>query len=251
MKKRQQIFFYILGAIVLLAIIATSIWFGGISFKNGDTDNNNTLPDKIQLPGDNDKIYSSLHPENYENDHVYPEISHETVKELLSVLETPNVYYWYYNSIIISSAKERTTSGILKYNNGSYMIENYSGDSNGRLEKTVIEENGVVSVQTYNNGQTSLAEFNSETTSAFIEAGVPDIKEFISDNGEDFRYSLHESEYGKLLYAEFTSEKDDYSQEQRYYISLDFGIVIKAECYENGTPVYALNTVTLYELENT
>ncbi len=250
MKKRHQLFFYILGTIVLLAIIITSFIFSSITFENREKENVSDLPDKIQLPGNNNKIYSSLNHEIFEDTHVYPSVSHENVKQLLRALETPSVYYWYYNSSIISSAKVRTTSGIMKYNNGNYMIENYSGDTNGNLEKTVIEENGVVSVQTYNNSQTSISEFDSETTNAFIEAGVPDISAFINSDGENFRYTLHDSEYGKLLYAEFTSEKDGYSQEQHYYISLDFGIVIKAECYENGTLIYALNTLTLYELEN-
>ncbi len=250
MKKRHQLFFYILGAIVLLAIIVTSVIFSGITFENEEKDNISDLADKIQLPGNNDKIYSSLNRENPEDNHVYPNISHENVKELLRALDTPRVYYWYYNSTIVSSAKERTTSGIMRYNNGNYMIENYSGDTSGNLEKTIIEENAIVTVQTYNNSQTSISEFNSESTNAFIEAGVPDISAFISNDGENFKYTLHDSEYGKLLYAEFTSDKDSYTQEQRYYISLDFGIVIKAECYENGSLIYALNTLTLYELEN-
>lgn len=250
MKKRSLVFILILGFVVLFGIVATNIYFGGIDFNKKDKNDTPDIPGKVQLPGDNEKIYASLESEKNEDSHVYPDISHETVKELLGALETPDIYYWYYNSTVISSTKERTTNGILKYNNGTYMIEKYSGDTESKLEKTVVLRDGVVTVQTYDRQQASVAEFNAETTSAFIEAGVPEISTFTSDEGAGFRYSIHDSEYGKLIYAEFESKKENYSQEQRYYISLDFGIVIKAECYENGSLVYALNTITLYELEN-
>jgi hypothetical protein len=250
MKKRSQIFIFVLAAIVFLAIIFTSVYFSGSKTEKKDSENVSNLPGKIQLPGNDEKIYSSLDNEAFSDVHSYPEISHQTVKSLLSSLSTPEIYYWYYNSTIISSSKERTVNGIMKFNNGSYMIENFAGSSDGTLLKTIIEENGVVTVQTYSNARTSTAEFDSSSTNAFIEAGVPDITTFLSDEGENFNYSLHDSEYGKILYAEFVSEKNSYSQEQRYYISLDFGIVIKAECYENGRLVYDLSTITLYELDN-
>lgn len=250
MKKRSQIFIFVLAAVVVLSIIFTSVYFGRINFVKKDKAGVSDLPDKIHLPGDDEKIYSSLDSIPFDDSHSYPEISHENVKELLSSLTTPDVYYWYYNSTVISSHKDRTINGIMKFNDGSYMIESYSGSADGALLKTVIEEDGVVTVQTYNNAVTSTAEFDSESTSAFIEAGVPDVATFLSNEGENFNYSMHDSEYGKIIYAEFTTIKDSYSQEQRYYISLDFGIVIKAECLENGRLVYDLSTITLYELDN-
>ncbi|MBE6570727.1 MAG: hypothetical protein E7656_00570 [Ruminococcaceae bacterium] len=250
MKKRSLIFILILGFAVLFGIVATSIYFAGIDSNSKGKNDLPELPGKVQLPGNNEKIYESLESEKNKDLHVYPAVSHETVKELLSSLETPDIYYWYFNSTIISSEKERTTNGILKYNNGTYMIENYSNSPESKLEKTIVLQDDIVSVQTHDRQQMSVAEFSAKTTSAFIEAGVPDISTFINDSGADFRYSMHDSEYGKMIYAEFELEKDGYSQEQRYYISLDFGIVIKAECYENYSLVYALNTITLYELEN-
>lgn len=251
MKKRSQLFIYILGAIVLLALVFTSIYFGDRNNKKDLNDSEIKTPGKIQLPGNDAKIYASLDDDVAGDSHLYPEISHDNVKSLLTSITTPDVYYWYFNSTILSSANEYSTNGILKFNNGNYMIESYMSGSDGKLLKSVIEEDGIVTIQTHNYSRTSTAEFNSESTNAFIEAGVPELALFLNDSGDDFKYSMHDSEYGKILYAEFISQKDGYSQEQRYYISLDFGIVIKAECYENGHLVYALNTITLYELENT
>lgn len=132
-----------------------------------------------------------------------------SVKELISDVEMPESYYWYFKSTIYSSKKSRSYEGIMKFDKGNYRIELYS--DSGDLEKTVIEDSGIISVQTYS-GNANIAEFSASSTTVFAEAGVPSASAFIESDGEIYSYSLIESEYGTLLYAEFESKKDNFSQ---------------------------------------
>ena len=47
------------------------------------------------------------------------------------------------------------------------------------------------------------------------------------------------------MLIEFTSKDGDYSQLQKYTLSLDFGIVTEAYCYENDVLIYELTTNAL------
>lgn len=203
-------------------------------------------PLELIIPGNNEKIYNIIDNQAGNTVTVYPEISHDKVKELLAAVEIPDSYYWYYESFIYSARRSRESDGILKFENGDYRIEIYSPD--GNLKKTVIETAGSTLVQTYESTASKSVEFSAQSVSAFSEAGVPEAATFISSGGEDYAYSLIESEYGTLLYAEFTSEKDGYRQNEEYYISLDYGIVVQAYCYENDMLIYSLKTTALYKL---
>jgi hypothetical protein len=197
------------------------------------------------LPGDEEKIYQSISGIPTDSVTLIPDITHQQVKELMSHLTVPDAFCWYYSHTLYSSKKSSTSSGILKMDEGSYRIESYTPD--GVLTKTIVGEGDSISVS--NNLYSTVSEFPSSTTSVFVEAGVPDIQRFISDDGLDFEYTLVNSDYGTLIFAEFVSDKNGYVQRQEYYISLDYGIVIKADCYENNNIIYALTTTALYELE--
>lgn len=196
------------------------------------------------LPGDGDVIYESLHDAPRESVCLFPDVTHETVKELIANVDSPSSYCWYYTSTLYSSRKDMSRHGILIRNDGKYKIEQY--DANNRLVRTVTLENGSLTVD----ADGSRSEFSPEQTSLFAEAGVPDANTFLTSSGEEFNYTLVESDYGTLLYAEFVSAKDGYEQTETYYISLDYGIVVRADCYENGTLIYSLETNALYELED-
>jgi hypothetical protein len=234
--------------LLLTAAFIFIVFSQGINLFGSDgSSQSEDIPDKTVLPGDDEKIYNSLRNEQYDTISVYPDISFDTVKELISDVEMPESYYWYFKSTIYSSKKSRSYEGIMKFDKGNYRIELYS--DSGDLEKTVIEDSGIISVQTYS-GNANIAEFSASSTTVFAEAGVPSASAFIESDGEIYSYSLIESEYGTLLYAEFESKKDNFSQTEQYYISLDYGIVVRADCYENGVLVYSLKTASLYEIEN-
>ena len=234
-------------AISLIIIIPLLVF---LYFFNADSEaglpniKNESSEDKTVIPGDDDKIYDSIRGNVHDTVGIIPDINHDTVKEMLANVKAPDAFCWYYDSTVYSSKKSSTASGILKLDSNNYKIELYSAD--GTLSKTVIGESESVTVQ--NNIHGTLSEFAAESADMFAEAGVPDISMFSNDTGTDFEYSLVTSEYGTLLYAEFETAKDGYSQSEQYYISLDYGIVIRADCYENENIVYSLSTTALYEL---
>ncbi len=232
-------------SLVIIIPLLMFLFFFNSESETGLTNiKNESSEDKTVLPGDDEKIYESIRGNVHDTVNIVPGITHDTVKEMLSTLEVPNAFCWYYDSTVYSSKKSSTVSGILKLDNENYRIELYSAD--GTLSKTIIGESESVTVQ--NNIHGTLSEFNSESTDMFSEAGVPDVSMFSTDAGTGFEYTLVTSEYGTLLYAEFETAKDGYSQSEQYYISLDYGIVIRADCYENDNIVYSLSTTALYEL---
>ena len=174
---------------------------------------------------------------------VFPDISSDQVKVLLENVNVPESYAWYFRSTLHSARSSVSENGIMLFSDDSYKLELF--DENSNLKKTVVQEGGNVSVAIGDNN----AEFAS-SADAFEEAGVPSLSDFMSSELNDFNFSLVESNIGSLLYAEFVSTKGKYSQSEQYYISLDYGIVVRADCYENGTKIYSLETTALYELEN-
>ena len=236
--------------ICIVSLIIITVFLSFLAFnRNSEITPNNVEKDfntnKTVLPGDEEKIYQSIAGIPDSSVKLVPDITHGQVKEMLKSLSPPQSFCWYYTHTLYSSKKSNTTSGILKIDNRDYRVEIYNTD--GTLIKNIVGENDSISVQ--NNIYETISEFSYDSTTVFIEAGVPDIEKFASDSGTDFEYTLVNSIYGTLLFARFNSEKNGYTQTEEYYISLDYGIVIKADCFENGNVIYSLSTTALYELE--
>ncbi len=247
---KSPVFFIVFSLVIVMLIIMSFIFFDNNAEMNHIIHESPEDSDELhRLPGSDEKIYESISDNKTDSVSIYPSLGHDSVKLLLSSAVRPEKFYWEFNKTVISSQKERIIKGSVKFEGDNYRMELYSA-ANNDLEKTVIRQNDTITIQTYLDFQSSVATFSADTTSVFIEAGVPDITDFLSDEGKEFAYSLHESEYGKILYAEFSKEKDGYSQLKNYYISLDFGIVLKADCFENGNLIYSINTISLYEIEN-
>lgn len=239
---------YILLSVVIL-IIAVSLF---VFFRNKndflgktDKDGNSETISKVVLPGDDEKIFSSLNGESIPSVAVFPDIPAKRVKELLSAVKTPESFCWYYTHTLNSSRISQKEFGIARFDVDTYKIEVY--DNSSQLKKTVLEDNGTVVINTDGNSK----EFVSFFTDPFKEAGVPSLSDFLKTDTLNMTYSLVESEYGSLIYAQFVSTKGPYMQTEQYYISLDYGIVVRADCYENGILVYHLETNALYEVEST
>lgn len=244
--KKNNLYIVLALAVFIIAIILFVISRSyNATFENNDEQSGQDVISKVVLPGDDEKIFSSLNGQPDSSVIVIPDIPTERVKELLSAIKTPESFCWYYTHELNSSKNSLKESGIARFDIDTYKIEIY--DRSSSLKKTVIEDNGIVSVSV----NTGSKEFVSLFTDAFKEAGVPSLSDFLGSESLNMQYSLVESEYGSLLYAEFVSAKDGYSQTEQYYISLDYGIVVRADCYENGKKIYHLETTALYEVEST
>lgn len=238
-KKACLLRLFVLPLLVLFLLSSCTDRYEPNRENNKDDSGSHTV-----LPGDGNSFYDSLHDTPSESVRLFPDITHERVKELLSAVVPPERYCWYYTTTLCSSAKNLTRNGILIYGGGDCKIEVYNEGS--ILYKTVSLRGG--SLFTEQNGVET--ELPSDKNSVFTEAGVVSLSSFLEDSGEDFSYTLAESDYGTLLFASFAVEKGSYRQTQEYYISLDYGIVVRADCYENDTLIYHLETNALYELSD-
>ena len=145
---------------------------------------------KTVLPGDDGKIYASLHDKEQSSVAVYPEISNEQVIALLNeATNQQSDYTWYYKSTLISRDRSLSENGILKSSDNTYRVDIFDG--NNTLQKTVEVNDAVMSVQLFNvaSGQ-SEKDFSSESASIFEEIGVPEIYDFINSEDKDFSFSL-------------------------------------------------------------
>lgn len=196
------------------------------------------------LSGDGDSVYGSLRDNADESAYVYPTVPHDKVKEMLRAIVPPARYSWYYTTELYSSVDSLSRHGILSYVDGDIRIELY--DENDTLLKTVLTEDGVL----YSERDEKRTELASDDGNVFIEAGMVSPDTFLEDTGDDFTYSLRESDYGTVLFASFSTQKETYSQRQEYTVSLDYGVVLRADCYENEKRIYHLETTALYELKD-
>ncbi len=244
-KKLVAICVTVIVLILLFAFIY--ITFNGTGSIPGNNDNDST--GKTVLPGDDGKIYASLHSEDSDTVSVYPEISKEDVTALLTAAKNQqSSYVWYYKSSLFSRDTSSSEYGIFRYSDNTYIVDIFGSDNS--LLRTVTDNGTVILVQRYEAGiRDTQKSFSSNNTTIFDEIGVPEIDSFLNSGDIDFSYSLVDSNYGKLLYAQFTSTSGDYVQSQEYYISLDYGIVVRADCFENNSLIYSLETVSLYLLE--
>lgn len=241
LDKKSVIKKALITALISILVIA-SVLFGRIGTITDTEDSGH----KTVLPGDDGEIYASLHSGEQNSVTVYPDISKDSVIALLNEsLNQQSDYTWYYKSTLISRDNAVSENGIFKCTDGTYRVDIFDGYNS--LLKSVQDDGDIISVQLFNNisGQGE-RDYSSDSISIFEEIGVPAVEDFINSDDSQFDYSFVDSDYGKLLYAAFTTTSGSYSQLQEYYISLDFGLVVRADCYENEIPVYMLETVSLY-----
>lgn len=234
----------ILSAVILFAFVLLS----SCSFRHtGDSDNDddNPIHSDVVLPGDENSIYNTLHGKVSDSVYVYPSLEHDNVKNMLSSVVPPENFSWYFTSELCSTSDKLSKHGILFYSSGEYRIELY--DSNDKLLQVVLTENGKIYCEL--DGKRSELSVADGENDVFVEAGMVSLNTFLNDTVDEFDYTLVESDYGTLLYAAFSSTKESYSQLQEYYISLDYGVVVRADCYENDMLIYHLETNAIYELE--
>ena len=124
---------------------------------------------------------------------------------------------------------EKVCSGLLKKHYNVIAVDRESSEYNdGKENKTTLKKGG----------------FDIQSDTGIIMMH----DRFFSDNAsyaDDEFYSVAYSDFGSVLYFEFFTNIENISQKECYWLSLDYGVVIKAECYESDKLVYSLETTTI------
>lgn len=189
-----------------------------------------------------------------------------------------------YNSILFDESELPFSSVSLGYENAMKILTEISPVSNyvqkvdithyynqnTRIEELDIEcDGGLYSVSIYNAGKlirsvvqekhdvTVTEFFDDDSRSSVIRRGEFDIFEecgFVLNVDEfvDAGYNLDVADYsqvindnGTFIIISFNSEFNGIPQMLKYVISLDYGVVTEAYCYENDKLVYQMLTETL------
>jgi|GEM_PF-3224042 len=197
------------------------------------------------LPGDKGKIYDSLKSrKKVKGIEVYPNITHDNLKAMIENIKPENNYYWETMTTVFSKKESIKSKNIIRFYKGSYRIELY--DSKNKLTKLIADNKTSTVVE---NAEGASQTFPSGTLSLASQAGVAEMSKFLTlPQDASYHFTLVESDFGDLLNLTFDYSYETYTQKEIYWISLDYGLVVRAETYENGELAYLLETEKLSPL---
>lgn len=254
MEKIRHFIVHFLEVLVILILILGIIFglesIGIFSFSEllpwVNPENKDENSDYLRY--DND-IYEAL-SENNSTDtvSVVSDLSREHVIKILDEITVADNYYQEYNiSLLDDNGHSFDSKATISRKDMMYDVSLYT--SAGNVYKRIRESADTVEIFNFDNGtenKTTLKKgsFDIQSDSGIIMTHDRFFSDYASYADDEF-YSVAYSDFGSVLYFEFLTELEGYSQKECYWLSLDFGVIIKAECYENDNLVYSLETITI------
>ncbi len=237
---------------VVLGIIAGLEYIGILNFSGIFPWNVSDESDSVHvLPYDDGSIYNAL-SEGKSSDtvSVVSELSRERVEEMLREVTTSETYYQELNvTVYDGDGKSLATKATVSRQEENYDVSLYS--SGGVRYKRITEDGDSVQIYVYDSkgkeSKTTLSKggFDIQSDTGIIMTHDRFFSENSSFGENESEFSVAYSDFGTVLMFEFRTMLDNYSQTERYWLSLDYGVVIRAECYEEDTLVYLLETIAL------
>ncbi len=254
MRKYNEIIFSVLNILLIFLVIigiVIGLYFLGI-FKLPDFVKRLIDPN-FQTPADsynnNKEIYESI-ADNNENkiQVVFPQITKDNLKELLQSITPIDNYYQeastktFYNGTAI---EKKVT---IRCQNSLYQASVF--DSNGTQQKEIQQYNDYVDISYFDlqGKQGDIVTLQNGNFNISDECGVVVNHEmFLESLTEisDSSYSFEYESFGTVVKLSFDTTFENYTQKQIYWLSLDYGIVVKAQSYENDVLVYQTETIVL------
>ncbi len=219
-----------------IGILSVTDWFSG--------------ENKIHtvLPNDEGEIYKSLSQKKSSgNITVVPDLSEENVYALLADVEPSDNYYHEVTVTLFGlNNTKKTNRAFITKTDGKYDVIIYN--QNSQMQKRIREIDDMISISNFNEAQNeyiTIVEKGSFDIQS--QTGVVITHNAFYETPENVltQYSLAQSDLGSVLEITFTSTLENYSQIQKYWLSLDFGVVTRAECYEDNALVYLMETSVL------
>ncbi|MDP4151933.1 MAG: hypothetical protein Q8865_00630 [Bacillota bacterium] len=233
MKKKLSILKYVLLAAALCALV----WWGRTHLAP-------VVPEEsVSMPESEFAKNPELSPPKITGEGVTPEISKENIKAYLKTYKTPNTLYWNIKTTIYNGAASITNNARYYKKDGSELIEIYT--ANGGLQYSYSISGGNVKISNYLNGE-SFSTAASEQYSRSSLMRMPELSYFLNAPVKDItaaRFELMDNR--QILYVEYTSPS--FSQTEKYWISLEYGVVLKSECYTAGHLTMAIQTSEISE----
>ena len=230
------ILLFILAGLVKIGIFEAPAFFKNI-FKNEQHENTHdigSVEDFLDspVPSQSHTVHSAkLNPEN--------------VKNMLSGLKIADQYSHDVHYSVISDKSTLTRRAyIMKKDNIHCAF--YLSD-NGNVEKQMIRNDSFTSVNTIKGGKLNSTVYSNGNIDFASQTGIILTHEdfYAAADEPGYTFSINYDDFGTVMLIEFTSSMGEYSQLQKYTLSLDYGIVTEARCYENEKLIYELTTNSL------
>ncbi len=122
-------------------------------------------------------------------------------------------------------------------------------NSHGVQTRQLVEGIDSITITDYIDGRAIEAEYQKGSFSVYEECGfILDVDNFLASNFKlnDATFVLTENEkFGSLMIVSFESCYESLKQVEQYTVSLDYGVVVSAFCYEGDNLIYSMTTSEL------
>lgn len=205
------------------------------------------------LPGDDGMIFEALrNPGEYLDVAVTWDMSAEEVRHILLSHPALNEYAAENRVAIYGGHMQNTVTNKIWRSGDRYRLESF--DSDGALQRVAICDGEKVMVTEYSSRTESVSGVFpiSEEFSFENQAGMPDLTPVYRqwENGEDSQTDLVDLSAALARTAEsnvyyLTYGYKDSSVTENVYLSLEYGLVVNAQSYDEGEKIYQLTTTSL------
>ena len=248
MNKLKNLLFSFLNILVIAAILVFIMW--GL-WKIGLIE----LPFLDKLSGNQSteapekKHNSTEFLESTENlpkyDFESTELNGDTVKKMLSELKPSFSFAQDLQYTLISESSVLNKRVFVIKHDSVYCAFFLSGD--GNVEKQIIRNDYHTTVNTLTGSELQGISYNNGDIDFGSQAGIIlTHKDFLpAADDPAYTFEIGSDDNGTVMKISFTSAMGEYTQVQEYTLSLDYGVVTEASCYENGKLIYSLSTNSL------
>lgn len=227
---------YFLGIFKFPAFIEV-ILFGNEQTNANDIDNSNS-------------VYGSISETENSISNLVLEITSENLKELLSDIKPMSDYYHEVTTNLYSGTNTLFQKITMRRQDGFYHAIIYNSD--GLIEKEIQQFENTVDITYYDQeGSFTANKIPSAKFDISDQTGVLVTHEYFLESLSlvyNASYDFSFDSFGTVVRLSFETTLDDYVQKQIYWLSLDYGVVVKAQSYENNNLIYQMNTVSLTDI---
>ena len=254
-KKVGQLITQILTVIIVFGIITCGLWRINL----------------IRLPSFLDRIIASEneYDEGYTSDgyeifkHIgfissevdaefsYPAITPEKLSVLLDSVEPYDNFYWECTSKLIANNNKRIKKCKLRISGDKYNVE-ILDENDLTVRKCISDGYSTVIKSSFENGTPKSRIYKHGLFDYYSDASVISFEyfknfNFTSDGMEIFHI---EKDGFNLISINHSYERNGIVVKNNYLVSLDYGVVLFAECFENDELIYSLETKSINSISS-
>lgn len=254
LKKARSLVFQIIILLILFSIAFLLLARANLIQLPGFIQNliNKETEITTETTGNNRDIFEYINntPDNSSELGNYPTITVDNMNKLLNSLSPHSNFYWesisetYFDDEVITKNCRSRISG------DRYNVEIL--DKDGNITRKYISDGTKTSITRYNGHNIDTSSYSTGIFDFYSDTGLISIDYF---KDTDFsagacEIRLVENQQYNLVSVVYTYERNGVTVKNDYGISLDYGVVLFAQCFENDIPVFKQTTALIYPLKS-